>query len=159
MVYYRISPEFEDGYVHKILLQELSDWSWFRKSIEVTGANGELLFLVVKCMPDQLRERIVEVIKAVYPRDWNYMAIGEVERTGFRADHFCLWNRYCENVRRFMPVSASISHYSYREQMPLVTFISPILWGYVRILGAQDVIGFPTYLKILLKTVDISIDN
>ena len=114
MIYYRISPEFEHGCVYEILIQELFNWSGFRKSIQVTGAGGELLFSVVRCMPDQLRERITEVIEAAYPHDWKYTAAGEVERGGFQADHFCLWNRYCENVRSFVAsVCLYSSHHSF----------------------------------------------
>lgn len=72
----------------------------FRKSIQVTGANNELLFLVTRCMPDEYRARITEVVKAAYPNNWDYAILGETEKVGFRADHFCFWNRYCENVSK-----------------------------------------------------------
>lgn len=82
------------------------------------------MFLLVKCMPDRLREKIAEVIEAAYPSDWNYMAVGEVERRGFQVDHFCLWNRYCGNVRHFM-VSITFMTYHFFQGIDAPKYVHP----------------------------------
>lgn len=67
----------------------------------MTGADNELVFSVVRCMPGGFRDRIVEEIRAAYPQDWKYTNSGEVREGGFYANHFCMWNRYCESVSGF----------------------------------------------------------
>ena len=97
-VYHRIGPNFEDGYVCGVFYSHHLTSLGFRKSIQVTGAGGELVFLIIKSMPDEYRTRIAKIAQAVYPHDWKSASLGQMGKIGFRADHFCFWNRYCENV-------------------------------------------------------------
>ena len=75
-----------------------TNWTNHRKSIHVTGVDGELLFLVIKSMPDGYRKKISQVIGAAYPEEWRHFSFGEAGRVGYHADHFCCWNRYSEQV-------------------------------------------------------------
>ena len=77
------------------------------------GANNELVFSVIRCMPRKFRERIVEEIGAAYPQDWKYTKRGEVREGGFYADHFCVWNRYCESVSCFPLVNFYSSYLAF----------------------------------------------
>jgi len=65
----------------------------------VTGADGKLVFLVIKSMPDEYRTRIRNVVQGCYPNDFLPLELGKV---ALKARHFCFWNQYAESVCLFL---------------------------------------------------------
>ena len=114
-MYRKIEPTFNDGCVS---ISFCCYWFWLtffsRKSICVTGVRGQLIFLVIRSMPDDYQSQIKDVVQACYPNDFLPSEHGNVM---LKARHFCIWNQYAESVCRFslsLPGGLPIQH---REQV------------------------------------------
>lgn len=71
-----------------------------RKSVQIKGANGQPILTLMKSMPAEFRQRMVDVARASNP-EWKDMSLGQAGREGFEAEHFSVWNRYAERVRSY----------------------------------------------------------
>ena len=123
MLYRWISPDFEQGYIHISPHISQANWIGHRQSVHATGIDGELLFLVIKSMPDEYRVKISQVIGGAYPEEWKHFSLGEAGRVGFHADHFCCWNRYSEHVCGYLFSVCGQIYTAFRGQVLLKTSI------------------------------------
>ena len=71
--------------------------------------RNQLLLLVIRSMPEEMRIKITDTVASTYPSDWMSLRL---EKRSFMVEYFCYWNRYCERVIAFFSHSLS----------PLVSF-------------------------------------
>ncbi|KAF9780636.1 hypothetical protein BJ322DRAFT_1112633 [Thelephora terrestris] len=80
----------QENWLYKTIGPEFND----RKSFCVIGAQGELIFMVIRSMPEEYRTKITEVVQACYPNDFVHLEHG---RGAMKTKYFCFWNRYAEH--------------------------------------------------------------
>lgn len=154
MIYYQISPDFEEGYVDQLLYSDelinlaienpfmslvlmgsLSFWS-----LNLCQMSTELGYLRLWVRRIHNSGRPFLLVKQ---GEWVFKQTISVVGTDFLSKYVVA-----------QALSALNLHYFFREQVLLKTFIHLISWDYVKIRTVHDATESHTFLRISMKMVE-----
>jgi hypothetical protein len=102
--YIKLTHENLEGYVFSmyILLYHITDHFIDSQRVRVNDKNGDVMFIVIPDMPDDIREPLLNDLELSHPgvlESINTKKAGE--KAKFQHIHYQYWNRYHVNVSFF----------------------------------------------------------